>query len=88
MTTKHWKGAAMLAVDAVVHGSAAVERVQLATAKRTFDILESIPVIAPPSALVRVVHDGITKITHTSIRGVARVAAGALGYRVADPAER
>jgi hypothetical protein len=71
MNGAQWRGLAKLASEAIVHGSHAIERVQIATAARTFDLLERIPAVAPAAGLVRVCHDGITSFTHTNIRAVA-----------------
>lgn len=71
MNGSQWKGLATLATEAVVHGSRAIEGVQIETAARTFDILEHIPVVAPTASVVRVCHDSIASFTHANIRAVA-----------------
>ena len=78
LTMNQWKGVAQLATDAVTHGSRAVERVHLATADRTFAILDLVPPIAPVASVVHVVHDGITMLSHTCVRAGARLAGGAI----------
>ena len=78
MNRAEWKGLAKLATEAVVHGSRAIERVQIATAARTFDVLDHVPVVAPVAGVVRVCHDGITSFTHASIRAVGEAVGGAL----------
>ena len=91
LTTKQWRGVAMLLTDAVTHGSRAVEKVHLATADRTFAILEVIPPIAPVASVVHLAHDAITSLSHASVRGTAHVVGGAitgaLGWFEEDPVE-
>lgn len=91
LTMKQWKGVAMLATDAVTHGSRAIEKVHLATADRTFTVLELIPPIAPVAAVVHVAHDAITSLSHASVRGAAHLVGGsitgALGWLEEDPGE-
>ena len=76
--TERIRGVAALVKDAVLHGSSAVERVQLATAARPFAVLEAIPVVALPAALVHVVHDASVKTVHGCIRLVTRTVALAI----------
>lgn len=72
------KGLTHLVEAAVEHGSRAVQRVHLGTSARTFGILEQIPGIAGPAAIVRVVHDGCTTAVYATIRGVNKVACTAV----------
>jgi hypothetical protein len=72
------RGLCALVKDAVDGTSRAVETVHLATARRTFTILEQIPPIAGPSRLVHTVHDGIVNVVHRTLRGVN----GAIGGTV------
>lgn len=65
---QRWRGLVALARDGVEHGTRAIERVHLATARRTFAILEAIPVTAPVSRVVRVVHDASVKATYGAVR--------------------
>ena len=84
---KQLRGLVRLVGDAVEGGSRAIERAQKGTARRTFDVLEAIPVVAPPAPAVHVVHDACVGLSHASIRGVARVVG--IGLDVAlDVAER
>lgn len=88
-----WIGLGALVTDAVVHGARAVERVHLATAERTFVILEHVPVIGAPSHVVHVVHDGVTSAVYAIVRGAARVVGGAVvgglrAWAATDPEER
>jgi hypothetical protein len=73
-TMKRWRGLAKLLVDAVEHGSAAVERVQLETVRRPFVILEKIPPIAESARSVHVAHDLAVSSVYAMIRAVNGVA--------------
>jgi hypothetical protein len=77
-TKKRWRGLKNLVADAVVHGSAAVEKVHLATTKRTFDVLEAIPGVDVPAKPIHAVHDFAVKTTYSSIRAVTAIVSGAL----------
>ena len=84
---KHLRGLVKLLGDAVDGGSRAIEKVQKGTARRTFDVLEAIPPVAPPARALHVAHDACVGLTHASIRTVAR--AVGIGLDVAlDVAER
>jgi hypothetical protein len=72
-TIERWRGLAALVTDAVEHGTSAVERVHLATARRTFDVLEQIPIVAEPAHLVHVVEETTTRAVYASIRGITRL---------------
>ncbi len=65
------RGLKDLLVEATVHGSRAIERIQLEKARIPFRILESIPVTAGPAKVVHVVHDASVAATHVAIRAVA-----------------
>lgn len=80
------KGLAALVVDAVEHGSRAVERIQKETAATPFGILEQIPPIALPARVVHTIHDASVTGVHTAIRVVAAVTGKAveLAIDVAD----
>ena len=69
-----WRGVVALVRDAVEHGSRAVERVQLETAKRPFVVLEHIPQVAAPARIVHVLHDASVKTVHVGIRAVSALA--------------
>lgn len=60
--------------DTVEHGSRAVQRIQLETARRPFAILEHIPGVAEPTRIVHGVHDASVTAVHEIIR-VVNVAA-------------
>jgi hypothetical protein len=68
-----WRGLKDLLVDAVEHGSAAVEGVHRELAKRPFVVLEHVPAIAAPARTVHVVHDASLTAVYGSIRLVNRI---------------
>jgi hypothetical protein len=70
-----WKGLGELVVDAVEHGSRAIERIQLQTAARPFAIIEQIPLIAPAARVAHVAHT----VAVTSVHGIVRLVARTLG---------
>ena len=63
-----WRGAAALLCDAVEHGSRAVERVQIETARRPFALLAFIPVVRGPTRIVHAAHDASVIAVHETIR--------------------
>ncbi len=69
---KRWKGLRELVTTAVDAGTTSVEKVQLGIAKRTFDVLEAIPGVAPPARVVHVVHDVSVRSVYATIRLVNR----------------
>jgi hypothetical protein len=70
---RRWRGLKALVVDAVEHGSRAVERIQLAAARRPFEILEQVPPIAVPVKGIHEVYDTAVTGVHGMIRLVNRV---------------
>ena len=64
--------------DAVEHGSRAVERVQIETARRPFAVLEQVPGVAQPARVVHVAHDASVAAVHGIIRGVNAVVGAAV----------
>ena len=77
--TARWRGLKDLVRDAVEHGSRAVERIQIETAKTPFDLLER---IAPPEVPIKgihQIHDAAVSGVHGMIRLVNGVAGEALG---------
>ncbi len=82
MKPSRLKGLVALAAAAVEHGSAAIEKVQLETAGRTFGILESIPPLTVPTKIVRAVHDVSVKTTHGSIRLVTAIVKGGVDVAI------
>lgn len=86
MSLRRAKGLSQLIEGAVEHGSRAVQKVHLGTSSRTFGVLEKVPGVAGPAAVVRVVHDGWTSLVYASIRGVNKVAFTAISAAI-DVAE-
>ena len=86
-TMKRLRGLRALVQDVVEHGSSAIERVHLATARRPFAVLESIPGVAPPARLVHAVHDVSVAGVYATIRLVNR-AVGASVELALDAVER
>jgi hypothetical protein len=70
---KKWRGLKALVQDVVVHGSRAVERVHMETARRPFAILEQVPPIATPTRVIHTVHDVAVTTTYSAVRLVTRV---------------
>ena len=83
---RRWRGLKALLVDAALHGSAAVERLQRETAGRPFAVLEALPLIGTPARGVHVVHELALGLTHRAIRAGVR-AAGAVLELALDRAE-
>jgi hypothetical protein len=75
MSLARWRGVVALTKDALVHGSRAIERVQLEVAARPFTILARIPPISAPTRLVHVLHDASVKTTHAIVRAVGTAVA-------------
>lgn len=72
MSLVRWRGLKALVQDAVEHGTRAVETVHLATANRTFVVLEAIePAVKP----IHTVHD----LSVSTVYGSIRLVNGALG---------
>jgi hypothetical protein len=71
-----WRGLKSLVVDAVEHGSRAVERVQKETARRPFEILAMIPPLEVPVKGIQEIHDTAVSGIHGMIRLVTRVVGG------------
>jgi hypothetical protein len=83
---KRLRGLHALLRDAVDQGTAAVERVHLATAERPFAILERIPPTAPVARVVHVTHDAIASSVYFTIRAANRLV-GAAASRALDALE-
>jgi hypothetical protein len=75
---KRWRGLRALIGDAVEHGSAAVERVHLETARRPFAVLEHIPGIAAPAQAIHHIHDSVVAGVYGRIREVNRIVGGVI----------
>ena len=85
---KRWRGLVSLVTSAVDAGSSGVERVQLQTAKRTFDILEAIPAVAPTAKVVHLIHDLWVSHVHVTIRVVNGVVGAGVDAALAIAEER
>lgn len=70
---KRLRGLRTLVGEMVEHGSKAVEEVHIATAARTFVVLEAIAPITKPAKVVHVVHDAYVGSVYGIIRAVTRV---------------
>ena len=70
---QRWRGLKSLIVDAVDHGSRAVERIQKDTARVPFEILEQIPPLEVPVKGIHQIHDVAVTGIHGMIRLVAQV---------------
>jgi hypothetical protein len=73
-----WRGLKALVVDAVEHGSRAVEHIQKETARRPFAILEQIPPLRAPAMGIHAIHDTAVSGVHGMIRLVTKVVGGTL----------
>jgi hypothetical protein len=70
---RRWRGLKSLVVDAVEHGSRAVEKLQIETARVPFQIAAQIPRLAVPAKGAHAIHDTAVTATHGLIRLVTRV---------------
>jgi hypothetical protein len=69
-----WRGLSALVRDLVVHGSEAIETVQLETMRRPIAVISKLAAGAAPAArAVEWIHDLTVTTTHRSIRGAARI---------------
>ena len=68
---ERWRGVAALLGDAVKHGATAVERVHLATARRSFTWIERVPGVGGPTQGVHAVHDAAVSTVYQSVRLVS-----------------
>jgi hypothetical protein len=76
---KRWRGLKDLVEDAVVHGSAAIQTVHQAVARKPLLIIERVPSLAPPARTVRVVQDLFIEGTYGAVRLVTRAVGSAAG---------
>ena len=70
---QRWRGLKSLIIDAVDHGSRAVERIQMETARKPFELLEQIPPLAVPVKGIHEIHDTAVAGVHGVIRLVTQV---------------
>jgi hypothetical protein len=72
--TRQWRGLSALVRDLVVHGSQAVETIQLATLRRPIAVISKLaPGSVPVVKTIEWVHETAVTTTHRSIRTVARI---------------
>lgn len=77
-----WLGLQALVQDAVEHGSRAIERVQLESARRPFAILEHVPGVAEAARVVHAAHDVSVITTHAVVRAVNGAAGAAIAAAI------
>ena len=70
---QRWRGLKSLIIDAVDQGSRAVERIQVETARKPFELLEQIPPLAVPVKGIHTIHDTTVAGVHGVIRLVNQV---------------
>ena len=68
------KGLRRLIHDGVERGADFIEKHHRHVAKKPFQVLESITLIAAPTRVVRSVHDGVLSLTYGSIRAINQAA--------------
>jgi hypothetical protein len=66
--------------DAVEHGSRAIERIQIESARRPFAIVELIPAVATPARVAHGLHDASVTAVHGTIRAVNAAASRAVDF--------
>ncbi len=66
--SRRLRGLAALGFDGLEHGSRAIERVHVETARRVFTILEALAPTRPFAHVVRVAHDTTVALVHGAIR--------------------
>ncbi len=84
---QRWRGLKSLIIDAVDHGSRAVEHIQVETARKPFELLEQIPPLAVPVKGIHEIHDTAVSAVHGMIRLVNRVTSESLDV-VLDTVEK
>jgi hypothetical protein len=75
---KQLRGLKDLVRDAMQHGTTAVEKVHLETARRPFSVLESIAGLSEPVKGIHQVHDAVVATTYGAVRAVAQAVDKAL----------
>lgn len=75
---KQLRGLKDLVRDTMQHGTTAVEKVHLETARRPFSVLESIAGLSEPVKGIHQVHDAVVATTYGAVRAVAQVVDKAL----------
>jgi hypothetical protein len=85
---ERWRGAVALLRDAVEHGSRSVQRIQMETARRPFDIIERIPVLTTPARIVHGAHDASVTAVHETIRAVNLVLGATIDFALQQVQKR
>jgi len=75
---KQLRGLKDLVRDTMQHGTTAVEKVHLETARRPFSVLESIAGLSEPVKGIHEVHDAVVASTYGAVRAVAQAVDKAL----------
>lgn len=75
-----WRGLKDLVVDAVDHGSQAVEAIHLASSRRVFRIVRVVPGADVPARLVEGIYEGSVKRTYGTVRFVAKLVGGTIDF--------
>ncbi|MEO7329638.1 MAG: hypothetical protein ABI193_13750 [Minicystis sp.] len=75
---KRWRGLKALIVDAVEHGSRAVEKIQIDSMKLPFALLSQVDPLKAPVKGIQLLHNTAVTTVHMVIRAVNSVASGAL----------
>ena len=81
-TYQQWRGLKDLLIDAVEQGTSAVERVHLATSRRSFWAVKQVPVIREPAQTVEHVYDAAVASAYASVRAVTRAVGTALDVAI------
>jgi hypothetical protein len=84
---RRWRGLKSMVVDAVEHGSRAVEKVHMQTARVPFAVLEAVPPLAVPAKGVHAIHDAAVTGVYGMIRLVNKVTGDVLDV-VLDAVEK
>ena len=85
---ERWRGAIALVRDAVEHGSRAIERIHIESARRPFAIIELVPAVAAPARVVHGVHDVSVSAVHGTIRAVNVVVSSAVDFALREAEKR
>ncbi|HEX7667048.1 MAG TPA: hypothetical protein VF407_21105 [Polyangiaceae bacterium] len=75
-----WRGVKDLVVDAVDHGSQAIEKIHLASSQRVFGVIRMVPGADVPARLVENIYEGSVKRSYGSVRFVAKLVGGAVDF--------
>ena len=79
MNINRLRGLKDLVQSAVENASTAIERVHKDTARRPFQVLESIPAVRVPASGIHLIHDQIVSSVHGVVRLTTRVIGETVG---------